>query len=146
VGHRSETTNLRVADVEDRMLKARTERQGISLSDVIRQYLRRAFIETLRQKNEEEMWGPRRCNPAGPRGRNPNRASSDLINVAQFSDELPTKPCESFPMRVLVRAHQIDRLAEAALNALRTSQDSEAIAIACAAIVQVQALAAEMAR
>jgi hypothetical protein len=49
-------------------------------------------------------------------------------------------------MRVLVLAHQIDRLAEAALNALRTSQDFEAIAIACAAIVQVQALAAEMAR
>jgi hypothetical protein len=49
-------------------------------------------------------------------------------------------------MRVLVLAHQIDRLAEAALNALRTSQDSEAIAIACAVIVQVQALAAEMAR
>jgi hypothetical protein len=69
-----------------------------------------------------------------------------LINVAQFSDELPTKPCESFPMRVLVLAHQIDRLAEAALNALQTSQDSEAIAIACAAIVQVQAVAAEMAR
>jgi len=99
-----------------------------------------------RQKNEEERWGPRRCNPAGPRGRNPNRASCDVINVAEFSDELPTKPCESFPTRVLVLAHQIDRFAEAALDALRTSQDSEAIAIACAAIVRVQALAAEMAR
>jgi hypothetical protein len=31
MGHRRETTNLRVADIEDRMLKARTERQGISL-------------------------------------------------------------------------------------------------------------------
>ena len=69
-----------------------------------------------------------------------------MINVPPFSDELPTRPCESFPMRVLVLAHQIDRLAEAALNALRTSQDSEAIAIACAAVVRVQALAAEMAR
>jgi hypothetical protein len=36
MGHCSETTNLRVADVEDRMLKAQTERQGMSLSDVIR--------------------------------------------------------------------------------------------------------------
>jgi hypothetical protein len=69
-----------------------------------------------------------------------------VINVPPFSDELPTKPCESFPTRVLVLAQQIDRLAEAALDALRMSQDSEAVAIACAALVRVQALAAEMAR
>jgi hypothetical protein len=69
-----------------------------------------------------------------------------VINVAPFSEELPTKPCESFPTRVLILAHQIDRLAETALDALRTSQDPEAIAIARAALVRVQALAAEMAR
>ena len=49
-------------------------------------------------------------------------------------------------MRVLVLAHRIDRLAEAALQALRSSQDVEAIAVACAALVQVQTLAAEMTR
>jgi hypothetical protein len=69
-----------------------------------------------------------------------------VTNVAQFSDETPTKRCESFPTRVLVLAHKIDRLTETALQALRTPQDPEAIAVACAALVQVQTLAAEMAR
>jgi hypothetical protein len=69
-----------------------------------------------------------------------------VIKVAPFSEELPTKPCEAFPTRVLVLAHQIEHLAESALDALRTSQDAEAVAIARAAIVQVRALAAEMAR
>ena len=62
-GHRSETTNIRVADVEDRMLKARTERQGKSLSDVIRQYLRRAFVETFPPKKRGRKVGPAPLQP-----------------------------------------------------------------------------------
>ena len=63
-GHRSETTNLRVADVEDRMLTARRERQGMSLSDVIRQYLRRAFIETFPPKKRGRKVGPAPLQPS----------------------------------------------------------------------------------
>ena len=36
--------NIRVSDDEDRMLKAlAVEHQGMSISDVVRQYIRRAF-------------------------------------------------------------------------------------------------------
>lgn len=69
-----------------------------------------------------------------------------MTNLPPFSDEPPTKRCESFPMRVLVLAHQIDRLAEAALQAMETSQGAESIAVARAALVQLQTLAAEMTR
>jgi hypothetical protein len=47
---------------------------------------------------------------------------------------------------VLVLAHQIDRLTQVALQALETSHDAEAIAVARSALVQVQTLATEMAR
>ena len=62
-GHCSETTNLRVADVEDRMLKVRTERQGMSFSDVIRQYVRRALIETSSPKKRGRKVGPAPLQP-----------------------------------------------------------------------------------
>jgi hypothetical protein len=68
-------------------------------------------------------------------------------NLAEkFPDrEPPTKPCEQFPTRVLVLAHKIDRLAETALDALRTGHD-DAVSVACHALVELQHLAAEVAR
>jgi uncharacterized protein (DUF1778 family) len=42
--------NVRVTDDETRMLKALAEHQGMSASDVIRQYIRRAFIEAFPPK------------------------------------------------------------------------------------------------
>ena len=39
--------NVRVTDDEDRMLKALAEHQGLSASDIIRQYIRRAFAEAF---------------------------------------------------------------------------------------------------
>jgi uncharacterized protein (DUF1778 family) len=47
---RIKTLNVRVTDDEDRMLKALAEHQGMSISDVIRQYIRRAFAEAFPQK------------------------------------------------------------------------------------------------
>jgi uncharacterized protein (DUF1778 family) len=44
---RIKTLNVRVTDDEDRMLKALAEHQGMSISDVIRQYIRRAFAEAF---------------------------------------------------------------------------------------------------
>ncbi len=43
--------NVRLTDDEDRMLKALAEHQGLSVSDVLRQYIRRAFIEAFPPKN-----------------------------------------------------------------------------------------------
>jgi hypothetical protein len=53
----------RVADVEDRMLKARTQRQGMSFSDVIQQYVRRALIETSSPKKRGRKVGPAPLQP-----------------------------------------------------------------------------------
>jgi hypothetical protein len=39
--------NVRVSDEEARMLKALAEKLGMGISDVIRQYVRWAFAETL---------------------------------------------------------------------------------------------------
>jgi uncharacterized protein (DUF1778 family) len=47
---RTKTINVRVTDDEDRMLKALAEHQGMSISDVVRQYIRRAFIEAFPPK------------------------------------------------------------------------------------------------
>jgi uncharacterized protein (DUF1778 family) len=47
---RTKTINVRVTDDEDRMLKALAEHQGMSISDVIRQYIRKAFAEAFPPK------------------------------------------------------------------------------------------------
>jgi uncharacterized protein (DUF1778 family) len=47
---RTRALNIRVTDDEDRMVKALAEHQGMSISDVIRQYIRRAFAETFPPK------------------------------------------------------------------------------------------------
>jgi uncharacterized protein (DUF1778 family) len=47
---RIKTLNVRVTEDEDRMLKALAEHQGMKVSDVIRQYIRRAFAEAFPPK------------------------------------------------------------------------------------------------
>jgi hypothetical protein len=47
---REKMLNVRITDDENRMLKALAEHQGMSVSDVIRQYVRRAFAETFSPK------------------------------------------------------------------------------------------------
>jgi uncharacterized protein (DUF1778 family) len=47
---RDKTLNVRVTEDEDRMLKALAEHQGMSISDVIRQFIRRAFAEAFQPK------------------------------------------------------------------------------------------------
>jgi hypothetical protein len=47
---RDRVLNVRMTDDEDRMLKALAEHQGMSISDVIRQYVRRAFAEAFQPK------------------------------------------------------------------------------------------------
>lgn len=47
MAERTKALNVRVTDDEDRMLKALAEHQGMSISDVIRQYIRRAFLEAF---------------------------------------------------------------------------------------------------
>jgi uncharacterized protein (DUF1778 family) len=44
---RDKMLNIRISDDEDRMLKALAEYTGLSISDVIRQYIRRAFAEAF---------------------------------------------------------------------------------------------------
>jgi uncharacterized protein (DUF1778 family) len=44
------TLNVRINDDEDRMLKALAEHQGLSISDVVRQYIRRGFAEAFQPK------------------------------------------------------------------------------------------------
>jgi len=39
-----------MSDEEERMVKALAEHQGLSISDIIRQYIRRAFAETFPPK------------------------------------------------------------------------------------------------
>jgi uncharacterized protein (DUF1778 family) len=50
MAERTKAINVRVTDDEDRMLKALAEHQGMSISDVIRQYIRRAFAEAFPAK------------------------------------------------------------------------------------------------
>jgi uncharacterized protein (DUF1778 family) len=47
---RDKALNVRVTEDEDRMLKALAEHQGMSISDVIRQFIRRAFAEAFQPK------------------------------------------------------------------------------------------------
>jgi uncharacterized protein (DUF1778 family) len=47
MAERSKVLNVRVTEDEDRMVKALAEHHGMSISDVIRQYIRRAFIEAF---------------------------------------------------------------------------------------------------
>ena len=47
---RTKMVNVRVTDDEDRMLKALAEHQGMTASDVLRQYIRRAFAEAFPPK------------------------------------------------------------------------------------------------
>jgi uncharacterized protein (DUF1778 family) len=47
---REKMLNVRITDDEDRMLKALAEHQGMSVSDVVRQYVRRAFAEAFTPK------------------------------------------------------------------------------------------------
>jgi Arc/MetJ-type ribon-helix-helix transcriptional regulator len=42
---RTKVLNVRLTDDEDRMLRALVKHQGLGVSDVIRQYIRRAFAE-----------------------------------------------------------------------------------------------------
>jgi hypothetical protein len=44
------TPPLKMSDEEERMVKALAEHQGLSISDIIRQYIRRAFAETFPPK------------------------------------------------------------------------------------------------
>jgi uncharacterized protein (DUF1778 family) len=50
MAERIKALNVRVTDDEDRMLRAIAEHQGLNISDVIRQYIRRAFIEAFPPK------------------------------------------------------------------------------------------------
>ena len=43
--------NIRITDDEGRMLKALAEYQGLSVSDCVRQYVRRAFAEAFTPKH-----------------------------------------------------------------------------------------------
>jgi uncharacterized protein (DUF1778 family) len=51
---RTRAINVRVTDDEDRMLKALAEHSGLSISDVIRQYIRRAFAEAFPPKKPKK--------------------------------------------------------------------------------------------
>jgi len=44
---RDRMLNVRVTEDEDRMVKALAEHRGMSIGDVIRQYIRRAFAEAF---------------------------------------------------------------------------------------------------
>jgi uncharacterized protein (DUF1778 family) len=50
MAERTKALNVRITDDEDRMLKALAGHQGMSISDVIRQYIRRAFAEAFPPK------------------------------------------------------------------------------------------------
>jgi uncharacterized protein (DUF1778 family) len=47
---RTKTLTVRVAEDEDRMLKALAELHGMTASDIVRQYIRRAFAEAFPPK------------------------------------------------------------------------------------------------
>ena len=47
---RTKMLNVRVTEDEGRMLKALAEHQGLSASDILRQYIRRAFAEAFPPK------------------------------------------------------------------------------------------------
>jgi hypothetical protein len=51
MAERTKILNVRVTDAEDRMVKALAEHQGMSVSDVIRQYVRTAFAEAFPPKS-----------------------------------------------------------------------------------------------
>jgi uncharacterized protein (DUF1778 family) len=47
---RTRTLNMRVTDEEAEMLRSLAEHQGLSASDIVRQYIRRAFAEAFPAK------------------------------------------------------------------------------------------------
>jgi hypothetical protein len=47
---RNKTWNVRVTEQEDEMLKALAEHQGMSISDVVRQLVRRSFADAFPAK------------------------------------------------------------------------------------------------
>jgi predicted HicB family RNase H-like nuclease len=51
---RERTLNVRIDENEGRMLRALSEHQGVSISDVIRQYIRRAFAEAFPTKKTKK--------------------------------------------------------------------------------------------
>jgi uncharacterized protein (DUF1778 family) len=51
---RTKTINVRVTDDEDRMLKALAEHQGLRITDVIRQFIRRAFADAFPPKRPKK--------------------------------------------------------------------------------------------
>jgi hypothetical protein len=51
---RNKLLNVRLTEDEDRMLKALAEHQGLGISDVIRQYIRRAFSEAFPPKKTKK--------------------------------------------------------------------------------------------
>ncbi|HEY4012052.1 MAG TPA: DUF6290 family protein [Polyangiaceae bacterium] len=51
---RERVLNVRINDDEERMLKALAEHHGMSISDVVRQYIRRAFAEAFPPKRPKK--------------------------------------------------------------------------------------------
>jgi len=51
---RTRTLNVRVTDEEGEMARALAERHGLTISDVIRQYIRRAFVEAFPPKKPKK--------------------------------------------------------------------------------------------
>lgn len=51
---RTKMLNVRVTDEEGEMVKALAEHQGMSISDVIRQFIRRAFAEAFPPKKPKK--------------------------------------------------------------------------------------------
>jgi hypothetical protein len=52
--HRTRNLNVRIDDDEGRMLRALAEREGVSASDIVRQYIRRAFAEAFPPKKQKK--------------------------------------------------------------------------------------------
>jgi hypothetical protein len=65
--------------------------------------------------------------------------------VSQFPEERPTRPAKQYPAVVLVLADEIDKHARLALDALR-SGSPDAVRVASHCLVEIEALAAEVAR
>lgn len=51
---RERVINIRVTEDEERMAKAVADHQGLSVSDIIRQFIRRAFAEAFPAKRSKK--------------------------------------------------------------------------------------------